>query len=120
MSFMKIFLILLFFFSLPPLALAGEPSSGRLIVVVTQGCPYCQQFKETIGRFYHKTAIGRRFPLVEVDQFNPPAEFEDLAWEIKFLPTFIVYNRNGKEIARFRGYRGEEPFWVDLEKAIGP
>ncbi|MBF0147060.1 MAG: transcriptional regulator [Magnetococcales bacterium] len=115
---MKNFLFLLFVMTFFATASAAESPLGRLIVVTTQGCPYCREFRETVGKFYHKTALGRQFPLTEIDQLDPPAEYADLAWEIHFIPTFVVYNRDGKEIARFRGYRGEESFWLDLEKAV--
>ncbi|HIJ84719.1 MAG: hypothetical protein HW380_2164 [Magnetococcales bacterium] len=99
-------------------AFAEEPSSGRLLIVTSPGCPYCLEFEKTVGKFYHKTAIGKRFPLTEINNTDPPAEFLDLAWDIRFIPTFLIYNKDGKEIARFRGYRDEEAFWTEMEKAI--
>lgn len=103
-------------FAIP--AFSDELPTGRLLVVTRQGCPYCRAFKESVGQFYHKTQIGKQFPLTEVDSGAPATEFMDLAWEITFFPTFVVYGGDGKEIARFRGYRGEETFWTELEQAI--
>ncbi|MBF0414855.1 MAG: hypothetical protein HQL78_03640 [Magnetococcales bacterium] len=99
-------------------AFPGELPSGRLLFVTREGCPYCRAFKESVGQFYHKTQIGKQFPLTEVDRDAPAAEFMDLVWEVTFFPTFVVYGRDGKEIARFRGYRGDEAFWADMEKVI--
>lgn len=99
-------------------ASAEELSSGRLIFVTTQACPYCREFRETVGKFYHKTSIGKRFPLTEIDKDAPPSDFEDKVWEILFVPTFLIYNQDGIKIAQFKGYRGDEAFWSDLEQAI--
>ncbi|MBF0421707.1 MAG: hypothetical protein HQL73_01805 [Magnetococcales bacterium] len=114
---MKIYGIFFFVTLYSGLAYSEELVSGRLFMVTSQVCPYCREFKETVGRFYHKTSIGKRFPLTEIDSDNPPDEFLNLLWEIRFYPTFLVYNRDGRELARFRGYRGEEAFWGELDKA---
>ncbi|HAT49302.1 MAG TPA: hypothetical protein DCS88_03070 [Alphaproteobacteria bacterium] len=115
---MKKFWLFLYLLLCCRTASAEELVSGRLIMVSTQACPYCREFRETVGKFYHKTAVGQRFPLTEIDKDAPPSDFEDKVWEILFVPTFLVYTQDGKEIARFQGYRGDEPFWNELERAI--
>ncbi|MEO5347383.1 MAG: thioredoxin family protein [Magnetococcus sp. YQC-9] len=90
-------------------------ASGRLIVFTTEYCSYCQEFMHTVGPVYAKTELGKRFPMEMVDNFAPPKEWEARVWEIRFYPTFLVLDGQNRELGRFRGYRGEEPFWSELE-----
>ncbi|MBF0448059.1 MAG: thioredoxin family protein [Magnetococcales bacterium] len=99
-------------------SLAQAQSKGRLIVFTTEYCPYCRAFMTEVGALYGKTEIGRVFPLLEVDNHNPPKEFESLSWQIRFFPTFVVMDQANTELARFRGYRGEEFFWMDMEELV--
>lgn len=98
--------------------IAQAQPKGRLIVFTTDYCPYCAAFMSDVGTVYAKTKIGEYFPLTVVDNHTPTPEFEDLAWEIRFYPTFLVYDTAGNELARFRGYRGEESFWGDMESLL--
>ena len=96
----------------------AEPPLGRLLVVTSPYCPYCQAFKDEVGAAYPRTEVGRLLPLTEVSNFDPPEGFEALAREIRFVPTFLVLDREGREQARLRGYRGDEFFWSDLEPVV--
>ncbi|MBF0627774.1 MAG: thioredoxin family protein [Magnetococcales bacterium] len=96
----------------------GAESAGRLIVFTTDYCPYCKEFMQTVAPTYPKTDLGKRYPLVVVDNFAPAKEWEALSWEIRFYPTFLVMDVQGRELGRFRGYRGEEPFWSELERIV--
>ncbi|MBF0212361.1 MAG: thioredoxin family protein [Magnetococcales bacterium] len=91
-------------------------AAGRLIVFVADYCPYCKEFLKVVAPVYPKTDLGGRFPLEVVDHFSPSREWESLAWEIRFYPTFLVMDGQGRELGRFRGYRGEEPFWSEMER----
>ncbi|MBF0153610.1 MAG: thioredoxin family protein [Magnetococcales bacterium] len=88
---------------------------GRVVIFVNDGCPYCQSFEREVVRAYPKTDIGRQFPMVKVDTFDPPREYATLAKEMCFTPTILVLDSQGVERARFRGYRGNEFFWADME-----
>ncbi|MBF0179217.1 MAG: hypothetical protein HQM03_04210 [Magnetococcales bacterium] len=90
-------------------------SGGRLVVFTTDYCPYCKDFMEHVAPAYPKTSLGKRFPMTMVDNFSPPKEWEEMAWQIRFYPTFLVVDRQGKTRGQFRGYRGEEFFWSELE-----
>ncbi|MBF0440093.1 MAG: transcriptional regulator [Magnetococcales bacterium] len=98
---------------------ARAASSGSLIVFTTEYCPYCKDFMSNVAPSYPKTELGKRFPMVVVDNFSPPKEWEKRAWEIRFYPTFLVLDKHGRERGVFRGYRGEEFFWGELEGVIG-
>lgn len=115
MKKMALVVLLLFLFPMP--AVGGE-LLGHLLVFTSEYCPYCKEFMKVVAPFYPKTAIGRQLPLTEVDNFDAPEEFEALAWEIRFVPTFLIMDRSGKELARFYGYRGEEFFWGELESVL--
>ncbi|MBF0614141.1 MAG: thioredoxin family protein [Magnetococcales bacterium] len=93
---------------------------GQLVVFVTDFCPYCKDFMQTVAPVYPKTDLGQKFPLVVVDNFAPPKEWEAKVWEVRFYPTFLLMDRQGRELGRFRGYRGEEPFWSELERMARP
>ncbi|MBF0127523.1 MAG: hypothetical protein HQM02_09980 [Magnetococcales bacterium] len=97
---------------------ARAESSGRLVVFTTEYCTYCKEFMENVAPHYSKTRLGRRFPMTQVDNFSPPGEWEDKAWQIRFYPTFLVLDQAGRSLGEFRGYRGEEPFWGELEGIV--
>ncbi len=113
----RLCLVLILALLIPSLVLsvASAESRGRLIVFTTDFCTFCKDFMQTVGVVYPKTEIGKRFPMVVVNQFATPKEWEDLAWEIRFFPTFLIMDQQNKIMGRFRGYRGEEFFWSDLE-----
>ncbi|MBF0368330.1 MAG: thioredoxin family protein [Magnetococcales bacterium] len=120
---MKKILLLLIILLLPaqapaePTALAAEPM-GKLLVFTSEVCIYCKAFMRDVGSVYSRTDAGRALPLTEVDTYDPPENLEDLAWEMRFVPTFLIVDRKGVEMARFRGYRGEESFWGELERVL--
>ncbi|MBF0126656.1 MAG: hypothetical protein HQM02_05530 [Magnetococcales bacterium] len=91
---------------------------GRLLFFSTPYCPYCKDFLEHVAPHYQKTQLGKRFPMTAVDNFSPPKEWESLAWQIRFYPTFLVLDHQGKTRGQFRGYRGEEAFWGELEGIV--
>jgi thiol-disulfide isomerase/thioredoxin len=109
-----ILLLCIFTFSQPVQAQV----KGRLIVFTTEYCPYCKAFMQEVGEVYDKTRIGGLFPMTEVDNHAPPLEFEDLSWQIRYYPTAVVIDQSGRELARFRGYRGEEFFWGEMESLL--
>lgn len=94
---------------------AGE-MIGSLVVFVNGGCTYCRRFHSEVGVFYDKTRIGQKLPLKEVDLDLPDEPYETLAKSVRFVPTFILLDRQGREQGRFRGYRTDEFFWAELEK----
>ena len=105
-----ILLLCIFTFSQPVQAQV----KGRLIVFTTEYCPYCKAFMQEVGEVYDKTRIGGLFPMTEVDNHAPPAEFSELVWQVRFYPTLMFLDEKGEELARYRGYRGEEFFWGEM------
>ncbi|MBD1544982.1 transcriptional regulator [Roseibium aggregatum] len=91
--------------------------SAELIMIEEPGCPWCRAWNEQIGVAYPKTEEGRRAPLRRVDLTEPwPEDLKDIRPE-RVTPTFILVDA-GKEIARLRGYPGENFFWPLLDEML--
>ncbi|WP_229151987.1 thioredoxin family protein [Aurantimonas sp. VKM B-3413] len=81
------------------------------------GCPWCKRFDEEIAPAYPNTVEGRRAPLRRIDITRPwPADLEGIRKE-RLTPTFILTDR-GLEIARLRGYPGDQFFWSLLDDML--
>lgn len=92
------------------LTFAGSAKAAELIMYEQAGCVWCKRFNAEIAPAWPKTAQGKRAPLRRVDIHQPaPADLADIAIE-RFTPTFVLVE-DGKEIARLRGYPGDEFFW---------
>lgn len=113
----KILAVLVFLGLFFPVTVQSQ-SLGKLLVFTSEYCSYCQEFMKVIAPIYPKTKIGKTMPLIQVDNFDTPEEYQDLVWEVRYVPTFLVMDAKGKEIGRFSGYRGEEFFWSDLESIV--
>ena len=99
---------LLIFFAV----LASSPAAmaAEMIMLVQPGCPWCAKFDAEIAPAYPNTPEGRRAPLRRVDITAPwPEELAGISAE-RFTPTFILMDE-GKEVARLRGYPGDQFFW---------
>ncbi len=85
-------------------------AAAELIMLEKPGCPWCAHFNTEIAPAWPNTAEGQRAPLRRVDITEPwPEDLSEIQKEI-FTPTFILMDE-GKEIARLRGYVGDEFFW---------
>ncbi len=106
------------------LALAGALTLGtpaaraaELIMLERPGCSWCLRWNQEVAPIYPLTAEARIAPLRRVDVTAPWPD--DLAGIIKdrYTPTFIVVE-DGTEIARLRGYPGENFFWPLLSEML--
>lgn len=102
-------------------AAAGLPAfpagGAELIMLEQRGCAWCIRWHSEIGIAYPKTEAGRVAPLRRVDILEPwPDDLKDIRPE-RLTPTFVLAE-NGKEIARLRGYAGDEFFWVLLDEML--
>ncbi|MCF6321529.1 MAG: transcriptional regulator [Rhizobiaceae bacterium] len=92
-------------------------NSTELIMVEQEYCEWCEKWHEEIGGIYDKTAEGKRAPVRHVDIYeDKPADLADVELG-RFTPTFILMNE-GKEVARLRGYPGDEYFWYLLGQML--
>ena len=109
-------------FALAALALAlpafARPAvAAELVMLERPGCGWCLRWNREIAPIYPKTAEGRRAPLRRVDVTAPwPSDLAGIASD-RYTPTFIVVE-DGVEIARLRGYPGDNFFWPLLEEML--
>lgn len=95
-----------------PGALAAE-----LIMLERPGCSWCIRWNREIAPIYPLTEEGQRAPLRRVDVTRPwPEDLAGIATD-RYTPTFIVVE-NGREVARLRGYPGDNFFWPLLEAML--
>jgi hypothetical protein len=97
---------------LPMPAMAAE-----MVMFEQPGCVWCKRFNEEIAPAWPKTEQGQRAPLRRVDIHHPlPADLADIAIE-RFTPTFVLVD-DGREIARLRGYPGDQFFWALVDDML--
>ncbi len=100
------------------LLLGNSPAqSAELLILEQKGCAWCQRWNEEIAPVYPKTVLATRAPLRRVDIDKPwPEDLSNIRKEV-FTPTFVLIEE-GEEIARMRGYSGDEFFWFLLEEML--
>lgn len=98
-------------------AWASTGTAAELVMLEQAGCAWCARFNAEIAPAYPKTEEGKRAPLRRVDINAPwPGDLAGIATE-RFTPTFVLVE-DGKEIARMRGYPGDEFFWYRLGEML--
>ncbi len=91
--------------------------AAELIMLERPGCAWCLRWNQEIAPIYPLTEEGRRAPLRRVDVTRPwPQDLAGIATD-RYTPTFIVVE-NGREVARLRGYPGDNFFWPLLEAML--
>jgi len=95
----------------------GGAEAAELIMLERPGCAWCLRWNDEIAPIYPLTAEGRAVPLRRVDVTAPwPQDLSAVAAD-RYTPTFIVVE-NGVEIARLRGYPGDNFFWPLLAEML--
>jgi hypothetical protein len=91
--------------------------AAELVMIEQKHCPWCEAWNDEIGGIYDKTTEGKLAPLRRIDVHGPlPADLADMEMTV-FTPTFVL-RENGSEIARLRGYPGDEFFWYLLGEML--
>ncbi len=91
--------------------------AAELVMLERPGCAWCLRWNQEIAPIYPLTEEGQRAPLRRVDVTRPwPQDLAGIATD-RYTPTFIVVE-NGREIARLRGYPGDNFFWPLLEAML--
>lgn len=91
--------------------------AAELVMLEQPGCPWCARFNAEIAPAYGKTDEGRRAPLRRVDITRGwPQDLAAITPD-RLTPTFILVE-DGREIARLRGYPGDNFFWPLLDEMI--
>ncbi|MGE0844811.1 MAG: hypothetical protein AB7L41_00985 [Flavobacteriaceae bacterium] len=97
--------------------LAPADAETRLVMLEQPGCHWCQRFDAEIAGAYEKSPEGRIAPLRRVDITRDwPEDLATIAPD-RYTPTFILID-DGVEIARLRGYPGDNWFWPMLEEML--
>jgi hypothetical protein len=97
--------------------LAPAAGAAELVMLERPGCGWCLRWNREIAPVYPKTPEGRLAPLRRVDVTAPwPADLAGIPGD-RYTPTFIVID-NGVEVARLRGYPGDNFFWPLLEEML--
>lgn len=103
-------------FGLP--AAVSTARAAELIMLERPGCAWCARWNSEIAPIYPLTEEGRRAPLRRVDVTQPwPGDLGNIKGDF-YTPTFIVVE-NGTEVARLRGYPGDNFFWPLLGEMLG-
>ena len=91
--------------------LAVPVGAAELVMVEQRGCVYCQMWHREVGPAkYALTEEGAFAPLRLVDLHAPRPEDIAFARPLRITPTFVLVDE-GRELARFEGYPGEDFFW---------
>ncbi|MBV6651873.1 MULTISPECIES: thioredoxin domain-containing protein [Hoeflea] len=99
------------------LALSTPVMAAEMIMFEQAGCAWCQRFNEEIAPAWPKTEQGQRAPLRHVDIHQPlPEDLAGIPIE-RFTPTFVLVE-DGREIARLRGYPGDQFFWALVDEML--
>ncbi len=96
---------------------SGGSRAAQLVMLEQAGCIWCQRWNKEIAPAYPNTLEGKRAPLRRVDiDLEWPADLAGIKSE-RFTPTFILVE-GGIEIARMRGYPGDDFFWFLLDEML--
>lgn len=97
--------------------LSAPVMAAEMIMFEQPGCAWCARFNEEIAPAWPNTEAGRRAPLRRVNIHETiPSDLADIPVE-RFTPTFVLVD-DGREIARLRGYPGDQFFWALVDEML--
>tara|TARA_R110002020_G_scaffold34066_29_gene103869 strand:+ start:30001 stop:30351 length:351 start_codon:yes stop_codon:yes gene_type:complete len=99
------------------LLLPAPVMAAEMIMFEQPGCAWCKRFNEEVAPAWPNTEQGRRAPLRRVNIHDLlPADLTEIPVE-RFTPTFVLVD-DGQEIARLRGYPGDQFFWALVDEML--
>lgn len=99
------------------LLLPAPVMAAEMIMFEQPGCAWCKRFNEEVAPAWPNTEQGRRAPLRRVNIHDPlPTDLTEIPVE-RFTPTFVLVD-DGREIARLRGYPGDQFFWALVDEML--
>lgn len=99
------------------LMLATPAFAAEMVMYEQPGCAWCKRFNKEVAPAWPKTEQGQRAPLRRVNIREPlPEDLKHISVE-RFTPTFVLVD-NGQEIARLRGYPGNQFFWALVDEML--
>ncbi len=109
----RLLTIALIWFMVSPL----PARAAELLLIEQPGCPWCAKVHRDILPAWPHTDEGRRVPIRRIDIAGGwPAELAAIPRE-RLTPTFILIE-NGRELARLRGFPGDDFIWPLLSEMI--
>jgi len=99
------------------LGLTIPAMAAEMVMFEQPGCAWCKRFNDEIAPAWPNTDQGRRAPLRRINIHESlPADLAEIPVE-RFTPTFVLVD-NGHEIARLRGYPGDQFFWALVDEML--
>lgn len=102
-------------------ALALARAQGRPVVIdfVADWCIPCHEMEATTFADPRVLELGRSFVLLRVDLTTENERTQKLTEQfgVRGVPTVIVLDAEGHEVARFVGYVGADELWAAMHKA---
>ena len=90
-----------------------------LLVVETSSCGWCKRFRKDVAPGYPDSGYARRAPIRYLDYNAVAGSGYRLGGDIRGVPTFILVDREGVEIDRYRGYPGgPERFYPAIDNLL--
>lgn len=97
--------------------MSAPVTAAEMIMFEQPGCAWCERFNAEIAPAWPNTEQGKRAPLRRVNIHEElPADLADIRIE-RFTPTFVLVD-DGREVARLRGYPGDQFFWVLVDEML--
>jgi thioredoxin-related protein len=90
--------------------------ASELLMFERDGCVWCARWNREIAPVYDKTDEAKLLPLRRIDMDRDKSPGVALASPVRFTPTFLIVDNNGREIGRITGYMNDESFWSLLGK----
>ncbi|MGM5027440.1 thioredoxin fold domain-containing protein [Tardiphaga sp. 862_B3_N4_1] len=90
--------------------------ASELLMFERDGCVWCARWNREIAPVYDRTDEVKLLPLRRIDMDRDKSPGVALASPVRFTPTFLIVDNNGREIGRITGYMNDESFWSLLGK----
>ena len=91
---------------------SGKP---LLVYFYSENCPYCRQMDTyVLSDKEVETFINRNFVYSTVDIDNDEGDLISEKYRLHVTPSFLLLDKNGKEIHSFSGSRDKESFIKEL------
>lgn len=97
------------------------PTSDRatLVMYETDWCGWCRKFHEEVVPVYRTSDYAGRVPMRYVKLDDQGSTGYRLRNHVTVVPTFVLMDERGFEVARLRGYPGgPERFFPSLDRML--
>lgn len=93
--------------------------TATLLVVETESCGWCKRFRRDVAPTYPESGYAHRAPLRFVLLQDLNSTGYRMTSSVRAVPTFILIDREGREVDRLRGYPGGgKAFYGALDRML--